>query len=79
MEATRVGVVGVGHLGRLHASLYQEVDDTRRVDVLSHREIDLADDVVAGRDLIRSGGVGEDRLCHRLSPSDRIAGHPFNR
>ena len=25
MEKTRVGILGVGHLGKLHASLYKEI------------------------------------------------------
>ncbi len=33
MDLTRVGVVGVGHLGRLHASLYQEVEDAKLVGI----------------------------------------------
>lgn len=33
MEATSVGVVGVGHLGKLHASLYQQVEEARLVGV----------------------------------------------
>ncbi len=33
MDKTRVGVIGVGHLGKLHASLYREVDDAYLVGI----------------------------------------------
>lgn len=33
MEKTRVGVIGVGHLGKLHASLYQQIPDAELVGI----------------------------------------------
>jgi len=33
MEKTKVGVIGVGHLGKLHATLYKEVNDARLVGI----------------------------------------------
>jgi predicted dehydrogenase len=33
MDKTKVGVIGVGHLGRLHADLYTQVDDAKLVGV----------------------------------------------
>jgi len=33
MDLTKVGVIGVGHLGRLHASLYQEVEEAKLVGI----------------------------------------------
>ena len=33
MEKTKVGVIGIGHLGRLHASLYTQVNDAELVGI----------------------------------------------
>jgi predicted dehydrogenase len=33
MELTRVGVIGVGHLGKLHATLYQEVEEAKLIGI----------------------------------------------
>lgn len=33
MEKTKVGVIGVGHLGKLHATLYKEINDAQLVGI----------------------------------------------
>ena len=33
MDKTKVGVIGVGHLGKLHASLYEQVVDAQLVGI----------------------------------------------
>jgi len=48
MDLTKVGVIGVGHLGRLHASLYQEVEEAKLVgifDVDQEKAKKLADEI----------------------------------
>ena len=38
MKQVRVGVIGVGHLGKLHASLYKDVPDAELVGVFDTDE-----------------------------------------